>query len=556
MNKKVLEINQIFSLAIENHKKNNFDLAESLYKKILKIDHNHFQTTFLLGTLLSQKKNYEEAKVMLGKAIQIQPNHADSLHNLGSVFIECGEPKNAIKLLNKVIEININHADAYYNLGNAYKQLRNFSKAEENYKLAIKVLPNNPKAYNNLANVQKELGFLKEAINSYNKAIQIQPNHARAYHNLGNAFKQLGDFEKAKNSYQKSFQFQPSNLETLEALSNLDHEILDLNIKKKIKSMMKIEKISKNNSAYGNFLLAKYELQQKNFENEFNFLIKGHSDYYDFKKKIYDKGVEYWLNQLPEIEQLMNIGQTQKGYKKNKYNIRPIFIVGVPRCGSTLIEKIIASGQRKISIGEETAIISTVVGDEIIKRPTDTLDIQSLNTRIVGEYKQKKLIFEDNNSNFTDKSLDNFFFIGFIKEIFPLAKIINCKRSAISSIISILKNNLGDVAWAHNLDHIFKYFDIYYKKIDIFKKIFPDSIYELQLEKFVKKPEIESKKLMEFCDLPWNKKCLEFYKRKDFVSRTASNIQIRKAIYQDSEDKNLPYKQFLNTYSQKYHWFN
>ena len=85
------------------------------------------------------------------------------------------------------------------------------------------------------------------------------------------------------------------------------------------------------------------------------------------------------------------MGQTQQGYKKNKYNIRPIFIVGVPRCGSTLIEKIIASGQRKISIGEETAIISTVVGDEIIKRPTDNLDIQSLNTRIVEEYKQKKI---------------------------------------------------------------------------------------------------------------------------------------------------------------------
>ena len=556
MNKKVLEINQIFSLATENHKKNNFDLAESLYKKILKKDSNHFQTIFLLGTLFSQKKNYEEAKAMLSKAIQLQPNHADSLHNLGSALIECGEPENAIKLLNKAIQININHADAYYNLGNAFKQLRNFVRAEENYKLAIKVQPNNSKAYNNLGNVQKELGLLKEAINSYNKAIQIQPNHARAYHNLGNTFKQLGDFEKAKSSYQKSFQYQPFNFETLEALSNLDNEILDLNLKKQIKNVMKIEKITKNNSAYGNFLLAKYELKQKNFENEFNYLIKGHSDYYDFKKKIYEKGVDYWLNQLPAIEQLMNMGKAKKDHEKNKYNVRPSFIVGVPRCGSTLIEKVIASGQKKIFIGEETAIISSIVGDEIIKKQADTLDIKNLGARIVNEYKQKKLILEKNNGYFTDKSLHNFFFIGLIKEIFPLAKIINCKRSAISSIISILKNNLGDVPWAHNLDHIFKYFDIYYKKIDDFKKIFPDFIYEVHLENFVKEPEVESKKLMQFCDLPWDKKCLEFYKRKDLTSRTASNIQIRKPIYKDSKDKNLPYKQFLNKYSQRYYWFN
>ena len=89
-----------------------------------------------------------------------------------------------------------------------------------------------------------------------------------------------------------------------------------------------------------------------------------------------------------------------------------------------------------------------------------------------------------------------------------------------------------------------------------YEKTIPNFIYSLDYEKLVNEPEIESKKLMKFCDLPWDKKCLEFYKRKDLISKTASNIQIRKAIYKDSSKKYLPYKKFFDEYGKKYSWFN
>ena len=112
------------------------------------------------------------------------------------------------------------------------------------------------------------------------------------------------------------------------------------------------------------------------------------------------------------------------------------------------------------------------------------------------------------------------------------------------------------VGWAHNLEYIFKYFDIYYKMIENFKKIYPNFIYELQYEKFVDDPENESKKLLDYCNLPWDKKCLEYYKRKDLISKTASNIQIRKAIFKNSSEKYLPYRQLLDKYGKLYPWFN
>jgi len=122
--------------------------------------------------------------------------------------------------------------------------------------------------------------------------------------------------------------------------------------------------------------------------------------------------------------------------------------------------------------------------------------------------------------------------------------------------MSIIKNNLGQLSWAHNLEHIFKYFDIYNRTIHHFNEIFPGFIYELHYEKFVNDPETESKKLLKFCDLTWHKKCLDFYKRKDLISKTTSNLQIRKAIYKDAINKYFPYKKFLNKYVNEYSWFN
>ena len=555
MDKKNIEIKQVFDLAHGNHVKNNFKLAESLYKKILKIDSEHFSSIFMLGCLYLQKKNLVEAIELLSKALQINPKHANTLHNLGYAFIEIGKPGKAMEFMKKVLEIEPKHPDAHFNLGNIYKQLGEYEDAEKCFRKSILLQPNDAKTYNNLGNILKDSGKFQEAINSYKKAIEIQFNHANAYHNLGNTYKQLGNFMEAKNSYSKAYKYQTSNLETLFTLKELDNEIIDFKLIKQVKESMQKTNANKKDIAYGNFLLSKYELQKQNYESEFNYLLKGHSLYFDFKKIFFERGINYWLNEVPKNEELMNLGKSNQNNYQDQDELKPIFIVGVPRCGSTLIEKIIASGRKKISAGEETTIISSFLGDKITKRQPLKLNMKVLRRNIIERYKVRGLITKDFNYTFTDKSLDNFFFIGFIKEIFPNAKIINCKRNIISSIVSIVKNNLGDISWAHNLEHIFQFFDNYLKKIELYKKMHGDFIYDLEFEKFVDDPINESKKLMSFCDLPWDKGCLEYYKKEDMISRTASNVQIRKAIYKDPKDKNLPYKQFLRKYGRKYPWF-
>ena len=121
--------------------------------------------------------------------------------------------------------------------------------------------------------------------------------------------------------------------------------------------------------------------------------------------------------------------------------------------------------------------------------------------------------------------------------------------------MSILQNNLTELAWTHDLDNIFKYFNNYFNIIENYNNSNPNKIYNLEIEKLTNNPEEESKNLMKYCELPWDKKCLEFYKRKDLISKTASNLQIRKAIFKHSLDKYLPYKNLLSKYGDKYSWF-
>ena len=121
--------------------------------------------------------------------------------------------------------------------------------------------------------------------------------------------------------------------------------------------------------------------------------------------------------------------------------------------------------------------------------------------------------------------------------------------------MSILQNNLTELAWTHDIKNIFKYFNNYFNIIENFNNSNPNKIYNLEIEKLSNYPEVESKKLMKYCELPWDKNCLEFYKRKDLISKTASNIQIRKGIFKHSLEKYLPYKNLLSQYGDKYSWF-
>jgi len=597
MNKKNLTIDEIFDLAYQNYQKHNNNLADNLCKNVLKLNPNHFPSIFLLGAVSVREKNYDSAQQLFQKVIKIKPDYVPAYNNLGAVYKEKGELRKAVNCFLKTIQIQPEYANGYYNLGNALKELGEFEKAinfykkavtyyqKENqqgkdfantycnlgniekdlgefknaaiyYQKAIEVQPNHVSAYNNLGLVFKDLGEFKKAINSFKKTIEIQPNHTGAHNNIALAYKESGEFQKSTNSYLEALKYEPENLFYYFHLVDLNKEVLDQNLKNKVIKVLASNKSNKMNIAYGNFLLSKYELKEKNYEKEFKHLSDGHRNYFESVSERYKKGADLWLNKLSKVNKLFNFEKIEKN-KNTEIDLKPIFIVGVPRCGSTLIEKIIASGIKKIPTGEETGVLTFFFEKEQLfkKKLLNNNDIKNFGKKLLKIYKEKNLAEKKSNYIFTDKSLENFFYIDLIIKIFPQAKIIDCRRNVLSSIMSIFQNNLTGLPWAHNLENIFQYFDNYFKITKNCKSIYPNLIYELEFDNLINYPEVESKKILEFCNIPWSKNCLEFYKRKDIISKTASNVQIRQAIYKHSKERYLPYKKFLDKYGSKYPWY-
>ena len=588
MNSNTTTLKDTYMTAYENYKKGHLKNAETLCYKILSIDPNFLQSKILLANISAKNEDFIKTKKLLNEAFNIDPKNISVLNNLGTVCKKLGEVENAANYYKKAIEVDPNNASAYYNigatcydlkqfqeaivylekatkiqpnfalpffvLGNVQADLKEYEKAASNYKKAIEINKNLASAHNNLGLVLRSLNDLESAIKSYEKAISIQNNHVGAHHNLALAFKEIGKFDKAIKSHEMAIKYEPENLAHYFYLSNLKKDILNLELKNKITKIIKNEKATKNNLAYGNYLLSMYEQKEKKYEEELNFLIKGHQYYFDSRKAQFELLIKYTFD---DMLQIANGIELEKSKENGANNIKPIFIVGVPRCGSTLVEKIIGSGVKSVSMGEETSILEEFVTAKILKNKSLNLgSVDKIRSELTSIYKQKGLFTEKFDNIFTDKSLNNFFFLNIIKEIFPNAKIINCKRDISSSIMSIFQNQLSELAWTHDLNNIFKYFDNYFKIIDDYKNKDPNFIFNLELEKLISNPEEESKKLMKFCGLPWDKKCLEFYKRKDFISKTASNIQIRQGINKNSSKKYLPYKKFLDKYGEKYSWYS
>lgn len=588
MKKNNLTLKETFGLAVENYNKKNYLVTENLCNKILSIDTDHFDSMVLLSNLFAIKRNFNKAKELLLRANEIKPNNLSVLNNLGTAFKELGNFKEAILFYEKVIKFNPNHTNALFNLGVAFYQLRDLTKAKEFFIKATEVQPNYALAFINLANIYVELKEYENSVSNYQKSIEINPKivaahnnlglvfrilndydnaiscyrkaieinskHGGAHHNLAIALKELGNFEESIKSHEEAIKCEPDNLINYFYLNDLKKDVLNIELKNKIIKIIDDKNQSKRNIAYGNYLLSKYEKKDSNYQKELNYLIDGHRFFFNSKKEKFDLAIKYCFE---DVIQISEGAKVENLTNKKKSEVKPIFIIGVPRCGSTLVEKIIGSGKKFVPMGEETTVFENYVNSKILQRKSLNLgDAVDVSNEISKIYKNKGLILDKYENRFTDKSLNNFFYLKLINNIYPNAKIINCRRDILSSVMSIFQNNITELSWVHDLENIFKYFNNYFDIIENYKKANPDFLYDLEFEKLVNNPEIETKKLMEFCDLPWDKKCLEFYKRKDLISKTASNVQVRKAIYKHSSSKYAPYKKLLEKYGKKYTWYN
>jgi len=440
-----------------------------------------------------------------------------------------------------------------------FKQQGSLINAEYNLKKVLKDEPGNFIALNNLGSIYLAKNDLKKAKKFFSKAIDIKKDYSTAMFNLAKINDEMGKKNEAIRLYKNAIKHDPNNLGFYYSLSRVDENFYVVDNIEHIKKIL-IKKISNFNKSSGFFILAHDERRKKDLEKEFKYLNEAHKHFHFSNEKINNQISFYWIRLMPKVIEKFDFSFEKKKLKK----IKPIFIMGLPRSGSTLVESIICSGKKIIPNGGETAILNRIFIDNNKKffsekqfldshkklEINETLFVQNT----INHYKKLNLLNKNENNVFTDKSLENFFYIELIIKLFPDSKIVICKRNIFEIIISIYQNFLPKITWSHSLDNILEYIDNYLTITNSFKKKYSNKIHFIELEELTREPVKLSKNLFNFCNLEWDKKCLEFYKRDDLVTKTASNQQIRNKIFNNDPKKYKAYKQFLSTYSNKYEW--
>ena len=460
-----------------------------------------------------------------------------------------------IKDLNKEIDHLIKKAQLKKDQGN----LKDASLLLEQI---IKIDKENKRAFNNLGNIYKELGKYDEAIKYYLKSISIDQSYEIPKSNLAVLYHELGNLKEAEILYKQLIKTNKTNFSVLFNLSTINSDFINDSIINLIKETLDKNILNNFNSASGYFVLAKYKNKKKLFHKEIEYLHKGHNYFCrSTNQNVFNQNLAYWLNIIPKKFNSIKFLNSSSVKDVNK-KIYPIFIIGMPRSGSTLIESIISSGKKTIPNGGETAVINWAFLKSIrenyliqdIEKKEIVLDIKKIYDHVLNKYKELNLLKKEKNYFFIDKSLENFFYVDLILQLFPNAKFIHCERNYLDNIFAIYQNFLTKMTWTHSLSNILAYMDNYLKVMKYFKKKHKDKIYSINIEEFTKNDVQLSKEIYNFCNLEWSEGSLEFYKRKDLLSKTASNVQIREKIFKYDNSKYKVYQKYILEFKDKYSW--
>lgn len=478
-----------------------------------------------------KSNEFENAKNCLLEVIKNFKLDANIKLNISLLLVDVlnklNDFKDIEKYLLEYLEFNSTNSKILNLTANNYSKMRKFHKSEEYYMKAIDINQNDESAIINLAVLLENLGRDSDALNFYKKALLINPKNLGVLYNMSKLKK-----------------------------NNLDKKKINL-----IKEFINSDNNEFFNLAAGYFLLANDESKRKNFLEETSFLEKANNFSFKSKEKRNKQGLNYWLNIIPNKIDKLTYTSNLIIQKENK-NLYPIFIIGLPRSGSTLTETIISSGDNKIEDLGETNLIGwsllSIHRSDFFQNSNENreikIDTNSISKKLLNAYENLNVPVEDKKVIFLDKSLENFYYIDLILQIFPNAKFIHTYRNFEDNIFAIYKEFLSKIPWSHSLKDIMLYIDNYVKIIERQTKKNKNSILSISLEELTNNPEKISKIIYQFCNLEWDEKCLDFSNRNILFSKTASNNQIRLGIQTYDKKKYEPYRFLIENYKNNFSW--
>lgn len=511
--------------------------AEHLYRRIIETDPLYHPAYHRLGLLAFRVNKLELAAELMASAIALNGGIAVYHRDRGEICRRLARLDEAAKEAMAAVSVDPQDAESHYNLGLALADLEAYADAERSYRTALALNPGHGPAWNNLGSVLEKQDNTTGAIEAYRKAIALNPNHAEALSNLGSTLSKEGALDEARSLLIRSLDLQPASVASHYQLSSMKRYAAD------DPHLKALELLSENAAVLPEkeriqlyFALGKARADIKNYDRAFTAFEQGNRLRKSQLPAGSDKPEQLATAVIEYFSQEMMGSHTGTGID----DPTPVFIVGMPRSGTSLVEQILSSHSAVHGAGELKDFHN--IASDLLKVTPDTSFVEcmenapsSIFSDLGKQYLDRLHSMASGAQRITDKMPANFFYLGLIKLALPRAKIIHTARDPMDSCLSCYCRLFNDTMdFSYDLETLGQYYVRYHRFMQHWQQVLPaGSIMTVRYEELVCDLEGHTRSMLDYIGLPWEDECLEYYHNQRPV-RTASLAQVRQPIYQSS----------------------
>ena len=524
--------------------KNLIDACLSRINRIIKSNKKQFLPYNYRGIIFLSLGKNAQALDDFKKTLALNPNFHEGYNNLALAYRALKKPKLAMSSYKKSLVFNPNSVEARMNLAMLYGELNLFMQSIEEYMHVIKLNPQHEHAYQLLADIFLRTHKYDDAISHHKKACELNEQNFMNHYLIGVDYLWMGKKLEAARNFRKAIDLNPRYCQSYYGLSRSENLNFKDPLFEQAKNLLEIEGLPDQEQVYLNFFFAKFYENNNDAYLFFKYLNNGCEIRRKFSpfsiasaRNIKINLENIYKSHLPRLKELLA--------KSNHvtHTICPIFIVGMPRSGTSLIEQILSNHSEVYGAGELDLMHSSM--ETIFSQHYSEGNFVELLVNLRSNYTNFVKILT-NKSYVTDKLPLNFHWLGFIKLIFPNAKFIHIYRDPIATSFSIYKTlfSAGSLNFSYNFNDIIDYYEIYESTIKFWNKEIPMDIMNIHYESFVLDPQTYTYDLCKFINLSFQEHMVDISLNKRPVL-TASDTQVREKIYSGSSETWKKYSNHL-----------
>jgi len=505
-----------------------------------------------LGNVLREMGRLAEAKAAYVEALRINPNLGMIHSNIGQCLEEEGALDDAIRWYQQAINLDPGAARYHANLGSAFREKKDTDKAVAAYQTALRCDPEYAEALAGLGWVEHEQGHFDQAKEYYREALRRKPTLAAAHCNLAQVMEELNDLPQAETHLREAVKLDPRNTGAYAQLALLLRGKLPESEMHMMRHLVTDPLLSDGKRASLLFGMAQVYDAQKEFDRAGECLHQANPLEHGWRKQ---RGQGWFpANHTRFVDQLIGAFTPELFERMSGWGLdseRPVFIVGLPRSGTTLLEQVLASHAQMHGAGElrfaredfESLADSNIEADCFAA--LETLDRAGAQ-RLAQRHLDRLHTLDATAERVVDKMPDNYMYLGLLSVLFPQAKFIHCRRDLRDVAVSCWMTHFRQIGWANNRDDIAHRFREYRRIMDHWAQVLPASVLEIDYEDAVEDLEGVARRMVGWCGLEWDPACLEFHQTQRPV-RTASVTQVRQPVYKRSVGRWKNYEDTLGS---------